>query len=94
MLRRGFLHRDVSIASILMLDPPVTMKPFEVWTAEQLMTQLSLKQGDGLNKYVELLEDTVKKVGHSDEYHGIVIDRDMPASWRVPSSRAMGGRYS
>jgi len=80
MLRRGSLHRDVSIDNILMLDPPVTMKPFEVWTAEQLMTQLSLEQGGGLNKYVELLEGAIKKVGHSNECHGIVIDRDLSAS--------------
>jgi len=79
MLRRGFLHRDVSIGNTLMLDPSVTMKPFEVRTIEQLMTQLSLEQGGGLNKYVEQLEGAIKKVGHSGECHGFIIDGDMAA---------------
>ena len=80
MLRRGFLHRDVSIGNTLMLDPPVTANPFEVRTIEQLMTQLSLQYEDELAKYAEMLEGAIKKVGHSDECHGFVIDGDMTAT--------------
>ncbi|KAF9643513.1 hypothetical protein BDM02DRAFT_3104306, partial [Thelephora ganbajun] len=38
-LLKGFLHRDISIGNVLMLDPPVTTKPFESETpaVEQLM---------------------------------------------------------
>jgi len=79
MLRRGFLHRDVSIGNTLMLDPPVTMKPFQVRTIEQLMTQLSLEPGDGFKKYAELLKGAIKNVGHSNECHGFIIDGDMAA---------------
>ena len=79
MLRRGFLHRDVSIGNILMVDPPVTMKPFEVQTIEQLMTQLSLENVGEINKDIGLLEGAIKNVGHMDEWHGFVIDGDMAA---------------
>lgn len=38
----SFLHGDISITTILMLDPPVTMKPFEARVIEQLVMRLSL----------------------------------------------------
>ena len=79
MLRKGFLHRDVSIGNTLMLDPPVTMEPFEVQTIEQLMTQLSLENGGEINKDIGLLEGAIKNVGHMDKCHGFVIDGDMAA---------------
>jgi len=80
MLRRGFLHRDVSIGNTLMLDPPVTTKPFEAQSIKQLMTELSLQYEGELAKSTKLLEDTVQKVGHSDKCHGFIIDGDMAAS--------------
>ena len=77
MLRRGFLHRGVSISTILMMDPPVAMKSFEVQTIEQLMMQLSLENGDEINKDIKLLEIAIKNVGHMGECHGFVVDGDM-----------------
>ena len=77
MLRRGFLHGDVSIGNILMVDPLVTMKPLEVWTIEQLMTQLSLENGDEINKDIKLLEIAIKNVGHMGEC--LFVDGDMAA---------------
>jgi len=80
MLRKGFLHRDVSIGNVLMLDPPVTMKPFEARPVEQLMAQLSLNDANELSKYASLLEEVIGKMGFSDKCHGFVIDGDMAAS--------------
>ena len=76
MLRAGFLHRDVSIGNTLMLDPPL---PFEARTIEQLMARLSLQHEDELAKYVNLLEDAIKKTGYLDKCHGFLIDGDMAA---------------
>ena len=80
MLRKGFLHRDVSIGNALMLDPPVTVKPFKAQSIEELMTRLSLGYEGDLARYANLLEDVVKKMGSPDECHGFVIDGDMAAS--------------
>ena len=80
MLRKGFLHRDISIGNTLMLDPPVTTKPFEVLPTEQLMLQLSLRHDNDLTKYAKLLEDVIKEMGYLDKCHGFVIDGDMAAN--------------
>ena len=39
MLRNGFLHRDIDILNVIMLDPPVTMVSFETRVIEQLMME-------------------------------------------------------
>ena len=79
MLRKGFLHRDVSIGNTLMLDPSVTMKPFETQTIEELMKHLSLQYEGELDRYSNLLEHVIKKMGFSGNCHGIIIDGDMAA---------------
>ena len=79
MLRKGFLHSDVSIGNTLMLDPPVTMKPFETQPIEELMTHLPLQHEHELGEYANLLGDTIKKMGFSDKCHGLIIDGDMAA---------------
>ena len=82
MLRRGFLHRDVSIGNTLMLDPPVTTKPFQAWTIEEHMAHLTLQYEGELGELAEctkLLEVVIEKMGHSDKCHGFVIDGDMAA---------------
>jgi len=81
MLRRGFLHRDVSIGNILMLDPPVTTKPFDAWEIKELMKQLSLRYEDEpeLGKYAKLLHDAIKDVGYLAKCHGFLIDGNMAA---------------
>ena len=79
MLRRGFLHRDVSIGNTLMLDPPVTAKPLEVRSIDRRMTQLSLQYEDDLAKYANQLEDTIEKMGFSDKCHRFLIGGDMTA---------------
>jgi len=80
MLRRGFLHRDISIGNVLMFDPPVTMKPFEALPIEQLTAQLSLGDAGELRKYADLLENVIGKMDFSDKCHGFVIDGDIAAS--------------
>ena len=80
MLRRGFLHRDVSIGNTLMLDPPVTMGPFRAREIKQLATRFSPQYEGDLAKYVKLLEDAIEEVGHMDKCRGFVIDGDMAAS--------------
>ena len=79
MLRREFLQRDVSIRNTLMLDPSVTMKPFEVRPVGQLMTRLSLEYEGELAKYVDLPEGAIEKVGSPGECRGFIIDGDMAA---------------
>ncbi|KAF9649200.1 hypothetical protein BDM02DRAFT_3142988 [Thelephora ganbajun] len=88
MLLKGFLHRDISIGNVLMLDPPVTTKPFESETpgVEQLMAQPTLEDDDQrrahedeLAQHAELLAQTIKEMGPLDECHGFVIDGDMAA---------------
>ena len=76
MLRKGFLHRDISIGNVPMLDPPVVMEPFAEWTIEQRVAQLHLQDGTTeLDKYVDLVE----KMGSPNQCHGFVIDGDMAA---------------
>ena len=80
MLRRGFLHRDVSIGNTLMLDPPVMMGPFRAREVKQLMTQLPLRYEGDLARYARLLEDEIEGVDHMDKCCGFIIDGDMAAS--------------
>ena len=94
MLREGFLHGDINAGSVLMFDPPVTMKSFEVRAVGQLMTQLSLQYEGELAEYANLLEDTIKKLGFSDKCHGFVMDRDTSASLEAHfTSRNISERY-
>ena len=79
MLREGFLHRDISIGNILMLDPPVTMNSFKVRAVGQLMTRFSLQYEGEFAKYANLLEDAIKKMDYLDKCHGFLIDGDMAA---------------
>jgi len=79
MLIKGFLHRDVSIGNTLMLDPPVTTKPFTLPTIEELVARLSIGPENDLGKYLGLLEDVIKEMGFSDKCHGFIIDGDMAA---------------
>ena len=79
MLRKGFLHRDVSTGNTLMLDPPVTTKPFPAWTPQELLEHLSIRYENDLDKYVRLLENVIKEMGFSDKCHGLIIDGDMAA---------------
>ena len=79
-LRKGFLHRDISIGNALMLDPPVEMEPFAEETLEQRMAQLFIEEGTGMADYVALLEGVMKKFGPQNLCHGFFIDGDMAAS--------------
>jgi hypothetical protein len=79
MLRMGFLHRDISIGNVLMLDPPVTMEPFAEWTREEHIAQLHLWDGDELDKYVNLVEKLVKELDSPNQCCGFVTDGDMAA---------------
>jgi len=77
MLKMGFLHRDINIGNVLMLDPPVT-KPFGAWTMEQLMTQLRFRNGgEPVVKHVSLLEQMIRGLGSHSKCHGFVVDGDM-----------------
>ena len=63
MLRMGFLHRDISIGNVLMLNPPAEMEPFEEWTAEQWMAHLHLEDTTlELTEYVNLVEKMVREM--------------------------------
>ena len=60
MLKMGFLHGDINIGNVLMLDPPVT-KPSGALTMEQLVTQLRFQDGgEPVAKHVSLLEQTIR----------------------------------
>lgn len=80
MLREGSLHRDVTIASILMLDPPVAVKPFEVRGVGRLMAQHSIQHEDKLVKYANLLGDMIKKMDFSDKCNGFIMNGDAAGS--------------
>lgn len=77
MLKKGFLHRNIGIYSVRMLDPPVSMKPFEARPIEEHASQLFL-QGE-LNKYTRLLESAIGRAGFSDSCHGFVMPCDTAA---------------
>ncbi|KAF9649201.1 hypothetical protein BDM02DRAFT_3268903 [Thelephora ganbajun] len=88
LLLKGFLHRDIGIGNVLMLDPPVTTKSFESETpgVEQLMAQPTLEDDDQrrahedeLARHAELLAQTIKEMGPLDKCHGFVIDSNMAA---------------
>ncbi|KAF9650144.1 hypothetical protein BDM02DRAFT_1513122 [Thelephora ganbajun] len=86
MMLKGFLHRDISIGNVLILDPPMTTKPFESETpvVEQLMAQPPLEDDDQrrahedeLARHAELLAQTIKEIGPLDKCHGFILDGDM-----------------
>ena len=79
-LRKGFLHRDISIGNALMLEPPVKMGPFAEETLEQRMEQLCLQEETKLDNYVALLKKMIKELGPQDLCRGFFIDGDMAAS--------------
>jgi hypothetical protein len=75
MLRKGFLHRDISIGNVPQLDPPMKMTPFKAGPPEELMKRLSIEDNQfAMN--ANLLERVIKE---PDECHGFVIDGDMAA---------------
>ena len=61
MLRKGFLHRDISIGNVLQLDSPVRMTPFEVQPTEESTTQISPQHKDELARHADLLEVALKR---------------------------------
>ena len=73
ILKKGFLHRDISIGNILMLEPLLKLDPSKLFP-------LGDENENELNKYIKQLEGTVEKMGLSKECHGFVIDGDMAAS--------------
>ena len=79
MLRKGFLHRDISVGNTLMLDPPVTMKPFETRIIEGLVERFPLQYRCELSRSTDLLERMIKEMGLVDKCCGFVIDGDMAA---------------
>jgi len=79
-LRKGFLHRDISIGNALMLDPPVKMEPFAEEALEQHTAQLCLQEETKLDHYVALLKKMIKELGPQDLCRGFSIDGDMAAS--------------
>jgi len=88
MLKMGFLHRDISIGNVLMLDPPVT-EPFGAWTMEQLVAQLRFQDGgEPVAKHVNLLEQMIGEFGSHGKCHGFVVDGDMAA--RLEDSLTLG----
>ena len=79
MLKMGFLHGDINIGNVLMLDLPVT-KPSGAWTMEQLVTQLRFQDGgEPVAKHVSLLEQTIRGLDSPGKCHGFVVDGDMSA---------------
>jgi len=78
ILRRGSLHRDISIGNILMLDPPVKMEPFSE-TLEQRMARLHLREETKMVNYVNLVEKMIKELDSPNMYCGLVIDGDVAA---------------
>ena len=88
MLKMGFLHRDINVGNVLMLDPPVT-KPSGAWTMEQLVTQLRFQDGgEPVAKHVSLLEQTIRGLDSPGKCHGFVVDGDMAA--RLEDSLTLG----
>jgi len=79
ILRKGSLHRDISIGNVLMLDPPVKTKPFAEVAPEQRMQQLRLREGSELANHVNLVEEMIQKLGSPNMCCGSVIDGDMAA---------------
>lgn len=79
MLENGFLHGDIHIGNMLLLDPPVRMKPFKVPSPEERMLNLSFNGGEELNHSTERLESAIRKIGFSDECQGLVTDSDRAA---------------
>jgi len=79
-LKKGFLHRDISIGNALMLDPPVKMEPFAEEALEQCMARLCLQEKTELAGYVALLKEMIEKLGSQDMCRGFFIDGDMAAS--------------
>lgn len=78
MLQKGFLHRNINIYNTLLLDTPVTMRPFDARSIGQLTLQNG--PGDQFNEHVERLEDCIRKLGFSDKCNGFVIDDGVVAS--------------
>ena len=74
ILKKGFLHRDISIGNILMLGPLLGLSPSE------LFPPVPPGDEDPLGEDVKKLQKAVKDVGLSEGCHGIVIDGDMAAS--------------
>ena len=83
ILKKGFLHRDISIGNILTLRLPLKSCPSELLTGDK----------DDLDKLVKRLKEAVKNVDLWEECYGFVIDGDMAASLEgYFTTREMGER--
>ena len=86
LVQKGYLHRDISIGNLVMVDDPVTTKAFgilkkEGWntTVDDITEALQALKIDFFakatweNKLTAALDD----LGITDKCHGFVIDGDM-----------------
>ena len=85
LIQKGYLHRDISIGNVVMMEDAVTTKAFgilkEGWNAtiEDMTEELQKLKIDSSanvtweNKLIASLHD----LGVMDKCHGFVIDGDM-----------------
>lgn len=94
MCQMGFLHRDISINNVLMLDKPSKRMKFEVRRYDALalknvardeLVELLLKRMsmDRTSDIISEVERLLGELGTSDMCTGFVIDGDLAVDWRT-----------
>ena len=87
LIQKGYLHRDISIGNLVMMEDAVTTKPFEILkkestnatTVEDITNALQdLKVDSSANATWESeLTAALNDLKITDKCHGFVIDGDM-----------------
>ena len=86
LIQKGYLHRDISIGNVVMVDDAVTTQAFGILknegqnvTVEGIAEALQALKIDSSTKATleDRLKDALCDLGITDKCHGFVIDGDM-----------------
>lgn len=84
MYLSGYLHRDISLGTVLMIDEPVEGKRFEI--PKEFRDHLSSLQDRGkaeeLEKLCDRVEELAASLGISNKPSAVVTSGDLAVSWR------------
>ena len=87
LIQKGYLHRDISIGNLVMMEDAVTTEAFRIFKKEGLnatvenitrtFQELKIDSSNTNAAWEKKLSDTLQDLNITNKCHGFVIDGDM-----------------